>query len=81
MPIGVTSQTKNATHAGEFEAAEHLVARHVTGHADAEDVAEAEVEQHLDRSAAVDAAQDGRDRELTGGGGGDLAVQVARVLI
>jgi hypothetical protein len=61
-----------------LEAPEPLRRHHVSGHADHEEVAHALVEHDLRRHARVGAAQDGRERRLLRGDGGDPAAVAMR---
>ena len=61
----------------EFEAADDVDIHEISGHAGHENVADALIEHELRRHAAIDAADDRRERRLTVGGGFHLLHQVA----
>jgi hypothetical protein len=63
--------------AGVFHAGEDLVGSDIACDADAEDVAEADVEDEFGGGAGVDAAEDDGERVLGVGGAVDLADEVA----
>jgi hypothetical protein len=50
--------------AGELHAAEHVFVEHIAGDANAEDVAEALIEDQLGAGTRIDAAQNDRERVL-----------------
>jgi hypothetical protein len=62
---------------GELETAENIRIRNIPGHSCVEDIADAQIHNELGRSTGVDAAQNHRDRELTGGSFALLSQKIA----